>query len=126
MCNDVVMGTNFYHRYNHCDCCGRYDERHIGKNMTMFQGYRQDPDWPDPTPEIVSWQQWKEILRTEGEVWDEYHRLWDLEAFISAVENTDPARRRRQYDWVMRHRFTPKHLDWLDADGFSFHEGDFS
>jgi hypothetical protein len=26
------MGTNYYVRENICDCCGRYDEIHIGKS----------------------------------------------------------------------------------------------
>ena len=120
------MGTNYYHRFGHCDCCGRYDERHIGKSMTMFRGYRPDPDWPgDTTPTITSWQEWKAALRADGQIVDEYGREHDVEEFITAVEATDPDRRRRQFDWVQQYGAT-RDNDWLDADGFSFYAGEFS
>lgn len=110
------MGTNFYHRNNLCHCCGRFDERHIGKSFTMFQGY----------DDIRSWQDWKRELLAGGEVWDEYSAKWDTEGFIAAVERTIPAARRRQYDWVMREAHPlSRDRDWLDADGFSFTDQEF-
>lgn len=125
------MGANYYHRFAHCDCCGRYDERHIGKSLVMFRGYRPDPDWPDDFtgPVLASWQQWKEALSKEGEVWDEYGRQHDVQQFIADVESTDPVRRRRQYDWMQQHSaeyFLELDHDWLDADGFSFTGREFS
>lgn len=121
------MGTNYYHRFNHCDCCGRYDERHIGKNLTMFQGYRPDPYFPEEFtgPEITAWAQWKEVLRTEGEIWDEHGRQWDIDEFIAQVERTEKSTRRRQYDSIVDH-YVDHRMDWIDADGFSFHEGEFT
>ena len=121
------MGTNYYHRFNHCDCCGRYDERHICKSMVMFRGYRPAPDWPDEFagPLLTSWRQWREALRQEGEVWDECGRQFDVQQFIAAVESTDPDSRRRQFEWVQAHG-TVRDKDWLDGDGFSFYDGEFS
>jgi hypothetical protein len=118
------MGTNHYHRYNHCDCCGRYDERHIGKSWGMFQGYRDE----DEKAPVTSWQGWKATLRADGEVWDEYGQQVDVEEFITDVEATDSVRRRRQYDWVRDHHSYGRAMehDWLDADGFSFTDNEFT
>lgn len=124
------MGANYYHRFGHCDCCGRYDERHICKSLVMFQGYRPDPDWPeDPTPTLVTWEGWKLALRADGTVWDEYGREHDVESFIADVEATKPEYRRRQYDWVQENRYgygRDADSDWLDPDGFSFCNREFS
>lgn len=125
------MGTNYYHRYDHCECCGRYDERHICKSLRTFRGYRPDPDWPDEFtgPLLATWQQWKAELLKGGEVWDEYGRREETAAFIEAVEATKPEHRRRQYDWMVEHaRDYGLSLgrDWLDPEGFSFAEGEFS
>lgn len=126
------MGTNYYHRYNHCDCCGRYDERHICKSMVTFRGYRPDSDWPDDFtgPLLTSWRQWKAELLAGGSVWNEYGDALDTAEFIAAVESTRPDSRRRQYDRVQenayRHPGRPTDQDWLDGDGFSFYGGEFS
>jgi hypothetical protein len=122
------MGANYYHRTNRCDCCGRFDERHICKSGTSFQGYR--PDWAnDSTPLIVSWEEWKTALRADGEVWDEYGQRHDVEQFIADVEATEPERRRRQYDWMVQHARDyglSMDRDWLDPDGFSFTLSEFT
>lgn len=120
------MGTNYYHRSGHCDCCGRYDERHIGKSMVMFRGYRPDPDWPeDPTLTLVTWEHWKAALRADGTIRDEYGREWDVNEFIAEVESTESRQRRRQFDWMEEH-YSETPNDWLDPDGFSFCDREFS
>lgn len=137
------MGTNYFWRHNLCDCCGRYDEWHICKSMTSFQAYFACPEWNetarqyDPEmPLVVSWAKWKVLLRSGGQVWDEYACQHDVEEFISDVEAVSPERRRRQYDWVREHpigygranlidKVVPGG-EWLDADGFSFYGGEFS
>jgi hypothetical protein len=123
-----MMGTNYYHRYNSCEHCGRHDERHICKSLVMFRGYRSS-EWDDPPSEdlIVDWRTWKTVLRADGEVWDEYGRHVPTEQFIADVEDTDKAARRRQYDFMMRHPgYGSSYTDWLDPDGFSFCDGEFS
>jgi hypothetical protein len=128
----IKVGTNYYHRSRICECCGRYDERHICKSLVLFQGYRPDPRWPDDDydgPLITSWAHWKAAILAEGEVWDEYGTKWDVDRFIADVEATDPDRRRRQYDWVQDdryHRWTTGDRYWLDGDGFSFCDLEFS
>lgn len=119
------MGTNYYHRYNHCDCCGRYDERHIGKSMTMFQGYAEDGDWSKPI--IASWQDWKRELLAGGKIIDEYGTEWPSHSFIAAVESQPIISRTRQYRWMCahEHQIGLGH-DWLCADDFSFTSSEFS
>lgn len=31
------MGTNYYLRYNICECCGRFDQYHIGKDSVGWK-----------------------------------------------------------------------------------------
>lgn len=128
------MGTNYYHRTNICDCCGRYDEQHICKSLVSFEA---PVAWQDPQPDgfvvtIKSWADWKARLLDGGEVWDEYGERIPTDEFIARVEATDPERRRWQYDWMAEHlpervSVQPAEgMDWLDADGFSFYGGAFS
>lgn len=137
------MGTNYYWRHNICDCCHRYDEMHICKSLRSFRGYFGEREWSDehrrmlPAPPlVVSWRQWRDKLRSAGEVWDEYGTRQDTEEFIARVEAVPLADRRRQHDWVVEH-YPPGVLghrpvgvqpdgEWLDADGFSFYGGAFS
>lgn len=118
------MGTNHYHRTNLCDCCGRYDQRHIGKSWSMFQGYRPD-DWASDVPELLSWQQWKEHLLSGGTVWDEYGREVPVAEFIADVEAVPLERRRRQTQWIFDHGYGDEH-DWHDSEGYSFCDREFS
>lgn len=128
------MGTNYYHRSNICECCGRFDEQHICKSMTMFNGVVR---WLDEKPygfvvTVPSWQDWKARLVAGGEVWDEYGERWDTDQFIERVEVTDADDRGSQHAWIVRNRpelasdGPEDSRDWLDADGFSFHGGEFS
>lgn len=115
------MGTNFYHRTAICEHCGRYDEHHICKSMTSFQGY--------PDLDVMSWQDWKRRIRAGGEVWNEYGDQIPTEDFIRDVELEDMQERRRQYDWVKAHSLpydTEDQKTWLDPDGYTFYAGDFS
>lgn len=138
---DPDVSTNYYWRHNICACCGRHDEWHICKNLTSFEAHFGPAEWDDtikrftaPPPLVTTWAEWKGLLRTEGQVWDEYGHRHDVEAFIARVENTKPEDRRRQYDWCATHpQLGVRHLDcvqvdgdWLDPDGFSFYGGDFS
>lgn len=136
------MGTNYFWRHNICTCCNRYDQMHICKSLVSFEGHFSKPDWdvansrPIPAlPLVTSWAEWKGVIRAGGEVWDEYGVRHDVEEFIARVEATDPAVRRRQYEWCVEHpdRVPVRDIDrvgergeWLDADGFSFYGGEFS
>lgn len=127
------MGTNYYAQVptheGACEHCGRADRAHICKSLVSFQGY----DDHGPFGEIRTWADWKRVLRETPDltVWNEYGVEYGVEEFIGLVEATDPARRRRQYDWILAH---PEWMgvqrdmsrDWLDPDGFSFTIADFT
>lgn len=125
------MGTNYYARLNHCACCGRYDETHVCKSLRSFRGYRRDPAWPDdpdpvPVGVVESWQDWKRVLTsTDARIWDEYGREHDKAEFIASIDATSPEHRGSQYRWLIEHGYTLDR-DWLDPEGFDFHDGEFS
>ena len=112
-----------------------YDQQHICKSLTSFEGVVVWPDEPpfEPIVTVGSWQAWKErLLEAPGQVWDEYGRQIEVEDFIDQVEAVGPAGRGHQYQWYVEHRpdllsDTPQPgKEWLDADGFSFYGGEFS
>lgn len=127
------MGTNYYVRSNACHCCGRYDEHHIGKSLTMFEArgrWEVDGEW---TVEVGSWADWRNFLRTNVvEIRDEYGEQHEVEDFIADVENVPVERRSPQYEWMVANQpssVSPRPapgMDWLDADGFSFSAREFS
>lgn len=121
------MGTNYSHRYNACDCCGRYEEAHVCKNLTSFSWLVDEHD----NVLVASWAEWKSRLLAGGTVVDEYGVTHDTEKFIEQVEATTPEARRKHYDWLVDHGAGSvgvepgTGVDWLDADGFSFYGGEF-
>lgn len=125
------MGTNYYFDYNICDCCGRYDTLHVGKNGTMLRAHMTDPygdDPPTPVGEIRGWADWKQLFaRVDGVARDEYGDPISIESLIGRFEATTPAQRRRQYDALVELPYTfDVRYDWLDADGFSVSAREFS
>ena len=133
------MGTNYYWRHSICTCCQRYDEWHICKSLASFRAHFGEEQWNAETlrydlpPALVSsWAGWKELLRKDGQVWDEYGDQHDVDRFISDVEAVPTEARRRQYDWVAANRPSShvgqvtQYGDWLDPDGYSFYGGEFS
>lgn len=121
------MGTNYYVRWNptpggHGPAQLVYEPRayielHICKSLTMFQG-----------AVFNSWNAWRHFLESNDwtvEVRDEYGVEYTTKEFISMVDGTERAQRRRQYDAVVSNGRTSDR-DWLDADFFSFYSGEFS
>lgn len=89
---------------------------HVCKSLRMFQGAI-----------FNSWQAWKHFLTVNSDrivIRSEYGDTMELEEFIEQVEMTPYPLRRRQTDWVLAHAGDPDR-DWLDADRFSFHNGEF-
>lgn len=123
------MGTNYYVHINECWECGRWEELHVGTSGTCVQAHVR-PAWSadDPTPigEIRSWADWRKLLaEVDHTCWDEYGARLTTSELIAIFEGSDPAARRRQYDWMIAHREPMSH-DWLDADGFSVTAVEFS
>lgn len=81
---------------------------------------------------IGSWAEWKNLLRQDGEIWDEYGKEWDVEEFIAKVDDTNPDHRATQYERMCQ--YCPSDVStlptpektWLDPDGFTFSARPFS
>ena len=131
------MSTSYYHRTNICDCCSRYEERHIGDSSVgwefQFQAYE----------EIRSWKDWKKELRV-GRIFDEYGREMSYYDFVMMVNRMGPGKTicqgdktkvlRNFLDYVENDPIhgqiavdykNPK-LHWKDEEGFSFSIPQFS
>lgn len=121
------MGTNYYHRFNRCDCCNRYDQRHIGMDSWgwefSFQAFTDD----EYKPFLKSWAEWKEALKA-GQIFDEYGEEMPVDKFIAYVEGTKG--RKNHYDAMIDYakRRGPSYMDgeWKDAEGWSFSTAQFS
>ena len=116
------MGTNYYHRTNICECCNRYDEKHIGKSSAgwqfSFQGYVND------IPRIESFEDWKRELLTEGKIFDEYSREISFENFVKLVEGKQ-SQSKNHYDYCKKEGYNMDN-DWKDKEGYSFTKAEFS
>lgn len=123
------MSTNFYHRFNECECCGRYDERHIGKRSGgwefSFRAYTDE----EGKPFAVSWQNWKAILK-KGRIFDEYGKEVTYDEFVADVEESKG--KTNHYDYVKgAPQYREYGMDFLrgefkDSEGWSFSGEAFS
>ena len=120
------MGTNYYVADNPCEHCGRSDGGyHIGKSGRIVRAYIED----DPTPWGVtsSWQDWKRIVQLpDVQITDEYGRVLTPDELITIFETTPLEERRRQYDLIQRSYPSYAGWYWLDDDGFTVYDGEFS
>ena len=109
------MGTNYYHHINICEHCNRSDIIHIGKSSFgwTFSFHATD--------NIRSWQDWQEALQ-DGKIFDEYDREVSLEDFIKLVEE------KQKIPGALNHALQKYDYDrdFVDNEGYSFSEGDFS
>jgi hypothetical protein len=119
------MGTNYYARYNACECCGRYDEAHIGKSMRTVRAHDGKSDLVPfigsgyEYTEVLRFADWRTILTLPGvTVWDEYGEqvITDLPAWLDRWTHYAG-----HEDWHCRDPYADtyrKHGDWLDPDGY--------
>jgi len=123
------MGTNYYHRTNICEHCDRYDESHIGKSSGGwtfgFHGEReQNPDYNPLGQVIASFTDWKERLK-KGKIFDEYGDEISLEDFVKLVESKRDAKYNHT-EYCKTEYSSRADMNWLDDEGNSFAEGEFS
>lgn len=110
------MGTNYYARYNICDCCDRYNELHIGKSSFgwkfLFRGYTKEEDL-----DIQTFENWKNFLKSEDvKIFDEYDEKVEYQRFIEFIE-------KKQND----DKHSNKHdIGYLDDEGYEFYNEEFS
>jgi len=103
------MSTNYYYRFNLCDCCGRFDEEHVG--LAVAWG----TFWFQGSKEIRSFQDWLDFFETHpGQLFDQYGDPVELDEFKQLVE---------------KGRGKPSDLDfgeWMDGEGNLFSDRTFS
>lgn len=123
------MGTNFYHRTNICDHCNRYDEHHIGKSSGgwtfSFHGEREiDPEMNPLNEMITSFSDWKTRLK-DSKIFNEYDEEISLTEFLQLVEDKRDEKNNQTTYCRIEHPDYAKNC-WLDDEGNSFSEGEFS
>lgn len=114
----LIMGTNYYHRINHCTECGRFDSLHIGKASAgwpfSFRGYTSGEYV------IKSYQDWIKHLEQGGEIYNEYGGLITLKDFEKLVKSKiDATYHRTDFpadSWED---------NWTDENGHSFSGNEF-
>lgn len=108
------MGTNFYARIGVCKhCLAPKQEVHIGKSSIGWTFGFQSTD------EIRSYKAWlKQLKKSNVEIYDEYGKRWCINDFKELVENKRTEKN--------KHAVMYPDGCFLDREGNSFHEGDFS
>jgi hypothetical protein len=123
------MGTNYYHHYDICGECGRSESRHIGKlswGWTFaFRGYPGD-DYTGQ-PEIRSLADWEQLLRSGGEIRDEYGDAMTVDEFLSMVRKKATSSNNQTLYIRADTRWSElRESCWLDPEGHSFSSNEFS
>ena len=125
------MGTNYYHRTHICEHCDRFDEHHIGKSSGGwtfgFHGEREEDSELNSLGRVVaSFDDWKLLFLEEGsKIIDEYGEEISVAEFIQMVEKKkSETLNHTEYCKVAHPSLKP--INWLDNEGNSFSEGEFS
>jgi len=133
------MGTNYYLYINICPHCKKEDERiHLGKKSWGWafsvQGFKYLDFFGKAANDfiehalnyysITEWKTWKDILKNMPKSWiikDEEDREVTVKDFIKLVESSYKVKKN------LKHAIEcPSERDYLDDDGYSISEGDFS
>ncbi len=111
------MGTNYYYRSNLCDCCNRYDEKHIGRSSCGWQFFFRAHGG------ISSYAEWKREFACAGMIFDEYGSEMSRENFITMIETKQAGL--NHYEECGRDGYCMDG-EWKDEEGYSFSEREFS
>ena len=76
------MGTNYFLRYNQCEHCGRYDEKHIGKSSAGWCfGLHVYPE-----ERINTLNDWKILFsQPNAKIYNEYHELISVNDLLNNI-----------------------------------------
>ena len=109
------MGTNYYARFNICECCGRLDELHLGKSSAgwAFSFRAHEKPKLHSYKDILQWLQNKKAV-----IVNEYGKEITLPEFRDVVEN-------RSYKALNFIEENPSY-GFLDPEGHPFTEREFS
>ena len=119
------MSTNYYVRTYICPRCNRYDSFHIGKTAAgwTFSFHGERNEGTDRTPLgiiITSFEDWKPILK-HSKIFDEYGVGIPYDEFVNMVESFKSDKQNKTHI-----KEFPEVYNWLDDDGHSFSEGEWS
>lgn len=123
------MSTNYYHRYSICECCNRYDEKHIGKYSMGWQFSFRAYQNLDASVLVGSWNDWKLVL-TMGKIFDEYGNEISYDDFVAKVESSKG--KQNHYDYVKNApQYQEAGMNFLqgcykDAENWDFSYEEFS
>lgn len=78
------MSTDYYWRWAHCDCCGRYTDTHMFGTGLLFRAYSREPGAPRkpflfPIASVGAWRQVTGLH--PGVLIDEYGNEHDITEF---------------------------------------------
>jgi hypothetical protein len=135
----IKLGTNYYLHTDICPCCRRPgDVIHIGKQSGGWafsvRGYDYLDDFNPKTQDffkmvlnisnILTWSTWKRIIKLMPKSWkikNEYGKIVGRTTFIKNVEDS------YKYKKNKRHADKyPSERDYIDNDGYSITETEFS
>jgi hypothetical protein len=90
------MGTNYYSRRNRCDCCGRYDERHIGKSSAgwVFTAHV----YPEESLNSI-----RDLLIEADEIYDEYNRKYSKKDILDLIYEKRNSKNRHKDRFCIKH-----------------------
>jgi len=127
------MGTNYYWhpKPNPCPTCGHdpTEPIHIGKSSFgwtfSFHGTTEDENRYEGLPLIRSYKDWLHIFERPGVIMDEYGDECSIEDFKALVEKKSNAEHNHTKYCELTHPSLGIR-NWLDEEGHSFSEGEFS
>lgn len=115
------MSTNYYAITNHCECCERYDERHVAKFSAGWRPLLHA--YPDDLPLLRSWAEIRDWMLSgdADHVMNEYGEVSAPSEFVTRVES------RQGLDLGDHARAYPHESAYLDDDeGYNMAEGEWS
>lgn len=108
------MSTNYYALTNHCECCDRADELHIGQwaaRRFLLAQHSADGE----RPALITWDDWMKWLESSGvKIRDEYHEIIGMDELRLLAEITMRTPSSDQYhEWQ-----GPTYVAGLDQEFF--------
>ena len=131
------MGTNYYMRYDNCECCSRHEEIHIGKKsygwQFSFQAHNPEVSWApmgylgisDPKDFLInSWKDWQRYLQMkEHKIFDEYDSHISFKDLKRIIE--DSKKNLKNLNHTTECHGMPFEASFYDKEGYSFSNSDF-